>query len=245
MPQVKISTQAAVFRPTPGSESRNSQRLLARRRPVQSRSGSSPSCSRIAWIRGAFCLRQAARPDRLLDLGDRRVADLLPGGEALAQRREGAVAVAVVGVLGEDRLAPARRSARRCGSLTGTPYISRSRSRIARTRRRSGSLPAHLATSDPRAAAPEHRAVNEIQSRRVSRLCRASPPGCPRVGAMPGARSAILVGVDMIYELGRGIADSEPRRRDRPRRPGDRLRALDPHLLRARPAGVLPARPLD
>ena len=32
---------------------------------------------------------------------------------------------------------------------------------------------------------------------------------CPRVGATPGARSAILVGVDIIYELGRGIADSD------------------------------------
>ena len=34
------------------------------------------------------------------------------------------------------------------------------------------------------------------------------------------------------------------RRRDRPRPAGDRLRALDPHLLRAQPAGVLPARAL-
>ena len=104
MPQVKISTQAAVLRPTPGSESRNSSDSSRGAVSVQSRSGSSPSCSRIAWIRGAFCLRQAAGPDRLLDLGHRRVAHFLPGREALAQRREGAVAVAVVGVLGEHRL---------------------------------------------------------------------------------------------------------------------------------------------
>ena len=104
MPQVKISTQAAVLRPTPGSESRNSSDSSRGAVSVQSRSGWSPSRSRIAWIRGAFCLREAAGADRLLDLVDRRVADLLPGREALAQRGEGAVAVAVVGVLGEDGL---------------------------------------------------------------------------------------------------------------------------------------------
>ena len=104
MPQVKISTQAAVLRPTPGRSSRNSSDSSRGAVSVQSRSGGSPSRSRIAWIRGAFCFAEAAGPDRLLDLLDRRVADLLPGREALAQRREGAVAVAVVGVLGEDGL---------------------------------------------------------------------------------------------------------------------------------------------
>ena len=104
MPQVKISTQAAVLRPTPGSASRNSSDSSRGAVSVQSRSGGSPSCSRIAWIRGAFCLPRPPGPDRLLDLVDRRVADLLPGGEALAQGGEGAVAVAVVGVLGEHGL---------------------------------------------------------------------------------------------------------------------------------------------
>ena len=46
--------------------------------------------------------REAAGPDRLLDLLDRRVAHLVPALEALAQARVGDVAVAVVGVLGED-----------------------------------------------------------------------------------------------------------------------------------------------
>ena len=104
MSQVKISTQAAVLRPTPGSESRNSSDSSRGAVSVQSRSGCSPSCSRIAWIRGAFCL--ARPPGRIASSTslDRRVADLLPGGEALAQGGEGAVAVAVVGVLGEHRL---------------------------------------------------------------------------------------------------------------------------------------------
>ena len=104
MPQLKISTQAAVLSPTPGSESRNS-------------SDSSPRCglgpvevgrlaerSRIAWMRGAFCGPEAAGADRLLDLGERRVAHCLPGRESFSQRGEGAIAVAIVGVLGEDGL---------------------------------------------------------------------------------------------------------------------------------------------
>ena len=104
MPQVKISTQAAVLRPTPGSESRNSSDSSRGAVSVQSRSGCSPSCSRIAWIRGAFCLPRP--PGRIASSTslDRRVAHLLPGREALAQGGEGAVAVAVVGVLGEHRL---------------------------------------------------------------------------------------------------------------------------------------------
>ena len=47
-------------------------------------------------------LRDAAWPDRLLDLVDRRVAHVLPRREALAQRQIGDVAVAVVGRLRED-----------------------------------------------------------------------------------------------------------------------------------------------
>src|SRR4051794_41929966 len=48
-------------------------------------------------------LRDAARADRRLDVGVRRVADLLPAREALAQAQERDVAVAVVGRLREDR----------------------------------------------------------------------------------------------------------------------------------------------
>ena len=48
-------------------------------------------------------LRDAAGPDRLLDLLERRVADRLPDGEALAQAQVGDVAVAVVRRLREDR----------------------------------------------------------------------------------------------------------------------------------------------
>ena len=48
-----------------------------------------------------------------------------------------------------------------------------------------------------------------------------------------GRQIGILVGVDIAYELVRGIADSSaPRLRPRPA--GDRLRARHPHLLRAR-----------
>ena len=59
-----------------------------------------------------------------------------------------------------------------------------------------------------------------------------------------GRQLGILVLVDVAYELVRGIADGQRADGDRPRRTGDRLRALDPHLLRAQPAGLLPARPL-
>ena len=45
--------------------------------------------------------RQAAGPDGFRDLGQRGLADLGPGGQALAQAGVGNVAIAVVGVLGE------------------------------------------------------------------------------------------------------------------------------------------------
>ncbi len=71
-------------------------------------------------------LRDAAGPDRQLDLGVRRVADLGPAAEALAQAEEGHVAVAVVGRLredGEDQLVEAltvRRGVRAAVELTET-----------------------------------------------------------------------------------------------------------------------------
>ena len=52
---------------------------------------------------GRLGRREATRPDRVLDLGHRRAAHLLPRCEALAQTAVGHVAVAVVGVLREHR----------------------------------------------------------------------------------------------------------------------------------------------
>ena len=141
MPQVKISTQAAVLRPTPGSEE------------VGTRSTRSRAPSRSSRDRGARrALEDRLDPRRLLLAQAARAGSpprprrparraLPPSREALAQRGEGAVAVAVVGVLGEHRLdqlgdrVPVRLVQR-------LPYISRNRSRIARTRR-FGSLPIH------------------------------------------------------------------------------------------------------
>src|SRR5436309_3452154 len=48
-------------------------------------------------------LRDAAGPDRQLDLVDWRIADLLPGSEPLAERQIGDVAIAVVGRLRQHR----------------------------------------------------------------------------------------------------------------------------------------------
>ena len=47
--------------------------------------------------------RQAARADRLLDLLERRVADRLPGREAIPQARVSDIPVGVSGVLGQNR----------------------------------------------------------------------------------------------------------------------------------------------
>ena len=63
-------------------------------------------------------LRDPAAPDRLLDLVDRRVADLLPAREALAQPEIGDVAVAVVGRLRQDRQ-DQLASPSPCGRRTG------------------------------------------------------------------------------------------------------------------------------
>ena len=105
IPQVKISTQAGGFAAdarqrragTPATP--RAARVLG---PVEVGRVAEPLEDRLDPRR--LLLAEAAGADRLLDLVDRRVADLLPGREALAQRGEGAVAVAVVGVLGEDGL---------------------------------------------------------------------------------------------------------------------------------------------
>ena len=100
-PQVKSSTQAAVLRPTPGSAHRKSRALGQRRvaRPVEIERLDRPQDLLDAH---RLDLRDAARPDRLLDLLDRRVAHRLPRREALAQAQVGDVTVAVVGRLAED-----------------------------------------------------------------------------------------------------------------------------------------------
>ena len=96
------------MRPTPGSSTRKAIASSRSASASQSRVGSSGlagagSSRSTCWIRGAFDRRQAAGPDRLLDLLDRRVADLDPGRQRRAQALVGDVAIAVVGVLGEDR----------------------------------------------------------------------------------------------------------------------------------------------
>ena len=59
--------------------------------------------ARIALIRADLTLEIPPGPDRLLDRVDGRVAHGLPAAEALAQREERDVAVAIVGRLREDR----------------------------------------------------------------------------------------------------------------------------------------------
>ena len=92
------------FAPDPGSASRNSSDSSRGAVSVQSRSGCSPSRSRIAWIRGAFC--RARPPGRIASstsaTGASRTSSQV--GKRSRRRGEGAVAVAVVGVLGEHRL---------------------------------------------------------------------------------------------------------------------------------------------
>ena len=90
-------------------------------------------------------LGDAAGADRLLDLGDGRVAHGLPGGEARAQAQEGDVAVAVVGRLREhgqhelgDRMPVRGASAgRRRPRAGGRERARRARARAA-SRRRAG-----------------------------------------------------------------------------------------------------------
>src|SRR4051812_16367884 len=83
IPQVKISTQAAVLRPTPGRPSRTSSASSRGAVWVQSGWGGSPSRSRIAWIRGAFCF--ASPPGRIASSSssmDELEEAIRPGGLA-------------------------------------------------------------------------------------------------------------------------------------------------------------------
>jgi len=86
-------------------------------------------------------LRDAARPDRLLDDGDGRVAHVLPCGQALAQAQVGDIPVAVVGRLGQDGQhqlcdrVPVRRHARDAVHLAqpcGDAQHTRPRGRLPR-----------------------------------------------------------------------------------------------------------------
>ena len=155
------------------------------------------------------------------------------------------------GPLGRPRPLPPDRASPR-----PTPSALPNAELRARPRRRPLALdrrpPRRRSTAVARASSPERRAAAPIAAVNgritIARSCLVpsprSEPSCPRAGATPAASSGILVLVDIAYELVRGIADGQRAERDRPRPAGDRLRALDPHLLRAQPAGVLPARPL-
>ena len=157
IPSANSSTQAAVLRPTPGSELRYCcasgtlsvcepvERQLAVWRGVGDRAQDRLDPRRLD-------LRDPAGPDRLLDLVDRRVADRLPRvvGKALAQSQIRDVAVAVVGRLrqhGQHQLGD--RVAVRLGLRDRRRPCAR-RSRIARTRR-GGRLSSTLNLRAPRA----------------------------------------------------------------------------------------------
>ena len=73
------------------------------REPVEVGSPPRPSSRRTCWIRGAFGWRSP--PGRIASSTSSTggVADLLPGRQRVAQPLVGDVAIAVVGVLGEDR----------------------------------------------------------------------------------------------------------------------------------------------
>ncbi len=91
MPQVKIRTQAAVLRPTPGSEQVTPSTPRAAPSSVQSRSGSlaEPLEDRLDPRR--LLLAQAAGPDRLLDLARpaRRALPPRSGSARAGRRRRG------------------------------------------------------------------------------------------------------------------------------------------------------------
>src|SRR4051794_267874 len=137
IPQVKISTQAAVLRPTPGRSKRNSSDSSRGAVSVQSRSGGSPSRSRIAWIRGAFC--RASPPGRIASSSSATGASRT-SSQVGKRCRSAAKARSRLRslVCWESTVLTSSAIGCPCGSAGGTPYISRSRSRIARTRRLSG-----------------------------------------------------------------------------------------------------------
>ena len=80
---------------------------------------------------------------------------------------------------------------------------------------------------------------------RVSRAFAAATAWMPKGWGDAGRQLAILVGVDVIYELGRGIADGSKPTAIRHGAQVISFERSTPLALRAGPAEVLPARPLD
>ena len=190
MPQVKISTQAAVLRPTPGSASRNSSDSSRGAVSVQSRSGwlAEPLEDRLDPRR--LLLGQAAGPDRLLELVDRRVAHLLPGREALAQARRRTRSRLRSLVCWESTVLTSSAIGCPCGSLTGCPYISRSRSRIARTRRLSGRFQLTAGTLCSAAICSVRWRARSKSGACRSTGCGSSTGGCRGRGRRPSTATA-------------------------------------------------------
>ena len=122
MPKENRSTQAAVLRPTPGSAVSSARACSTGRSRSRRRSGirRRGDRARIGLDADRFLPVEPAGLDRVLDLGDGRVAHLPPRSEALAQPQVGDVAVAVVRRLGQDGEDQLVQRAP-CGFATGGP----------------------------------------------------------------------------------------------------------------------------
>ena len=224
------------MRPTPGSESRKSRswRCASVERLRQG------AQDRLDALR--LDLRDAAGPDRLLDLLVGGVADGLPGGEAAAQAQEGDVAVAVVGRLrehGQDQLVE--------------PLAVRRRRRDAVELAQAVADPPHAGAVHARrryATAPHDSVARAPASRgRAERVAQRGVGGVPARGLQPRQQrpEERVAGADRRRSPGRRgraprVAAAARERAVGPERDAPRARRPSRRSPRRRPPASLPRR---
>src|SRR4051794_41152823 len=144
-PYAKSNTQAAVLRPTPGSPTRYDCDEATGASRIHDRSSGSPTARRIAWIRTdlTFEIPPGRIASSISSTGASRTAS---HASNRSRRRRNATSRLRSFVDCDSTVSTSSPSGSPCGAITGTPYISRSRARSARTRRAGGRSQAPMAT---------------------------------------------------------------------------------------------------
>ena len=153
-------------------------------------------------------LRDAARADRRLDVLDRARRAPPPTTSKRSRRRRKATSRLRSLVDCESTVSTSSPSGSPCGAITGTPYIARSRSRTARTRRAGGRVQATAAHRIfPRHGAG-HRAHRDA-GRAAGVLAQRRPAATRPCSTCTACRTPAACGADLLERTG-GVAPDLP-----------------------------------
>src|SRR3954469_2364069 len=136
-PYANSRTHAAVLRPTPGNATRKACDSATGASRIHDRSSGSPIAERISWIRTdlTFEIPPGRIASSISSTGASRTAS---HASNRSRSRRNATSRLRSFVDCDSTVSTSSPSASPCGAITGTPYISRSRARSARTRRADG-----------------------------------------------------------------------------------------------------------